>query len=60
MLTTLFEEIRTEDSTVRLAEVVKLFEECKLLYLCYDLKPEQLLDVLKDNAHQFNDRLTLP
>lgn len=59
MLIKIFNEIRTGESEVSFEAIMTFFELCPLFYLCYNIKPTHLLDLLKDSAHEYSDRLTL-
>jgi hypothetical protein len=58
MLIKIFDSISSQDG-VSFESIRKFFEKCSLFYLYYNIRPEQLNDLIRENARTKNGFLTL-
>lgn len=54
----LFHELKNTDNYVPFEALSHFFSQCKLYYLCYNIKPSQLDNILKESAHERQDSLS--
>ena len=59
ILSKIFYEIKEPNSNqVSFQAIIQFFASCQLYYLCYNIKPSQLENLLKESAHEHHDSLS--